>query len=230
MSNILITGANRGIGLELSRQFAADGWQVLACARNPDQAAELTSLRDRYPSIRIFELDVTNYEQVDGLAEQLVNENIDVLVNNAGVLFPGTKFPEVIDPVGWRQTFEVNTIAPLMIVRAFLPHISRSGKKLIANISSAVGSIEENTSGGSYFYRSSKSAFNQVGKSLSVDLADRGITVLQLHPGWVLTDMGGSSAQVSPEDSAAGLKNVIESASLEQSGHFLRYNGEEIPW
>ena len=230
MSTILITGANRGIGLELTRQFAADGWEVLACTRNPATANDLTALQQDFTAVRIYELDVTNYEQLDALAVQLQAEAIDVLVNNAGVITPRAQFPEQVDPTGWRQILEVNTIAPLMIVCAFLPHITRSNKKLIANISSAVGSIEENTSGGSYFYRSSKTALNQVGKSLSVDLADRGVTVLQLHPGWVLTEMGGPSAMISAAVSAAGLKQLIESATPQQNGHFYRYNGEEIPW
>ena len=230
MSKIFITGANRGIGLELTRQFAASGWDVLACARNPADATELSALQTTYPRICIHELNVTNYEQLDQLALQLGDEAIDVLVNNAGILSPRAQFPEHVDPAGWRQILEVNTIAPLMIVRAFLPHLSRGNKKLIANLSSAVGSIAENTSGGSYFYRSSKSALNQVSKSLSVDLADRGITVLLLHPGWVMTEMGGPSAMITTQVSAAGLKEVIESATPEQSGHFYRYNGEEIPW
>ena len=230
MSSILITGTNRGIGLELTRQFAADGWEVLACTRNPAAATGLSALAQEYGSIRVYELDVTNYGQLDELAGQLQGVAIDVLVNNAGVLAPRVQFPDQVDPAGWRQILEVNTIAPLMIVRAFLPHISRSDKKLIANISSSVGSIEENTSGGSYFYRSSKTALNQVGKSLSVDLADRGITVLQLHPGWVLTDMGGPSAMITAEVSVAGLRKLIQSATPQQNGHFYRYNGEEIPW
>lgn len=230
MSKILITGANRGIGLELTRQFAADGWEVLACARNPASASELAALKNSSSLIRVFELDVTDYVQVDQLANQLSGESIDVLVNNAGILTPRAKFPEHVDPADWRQILEVNTIAPLMIVRAFLEHITRSDKRVIANISSAVGSIEENTSGGSYYYRSSKSALNQVSRSLSVDLADRGITVLMLHPGWVQTEMGGPSAMISTEVSAAGLKNVIETATPQQNGHFYRYNGEEIPW
>lgn len=230
MSNILITGANRGLGLELTRQFAADGWEVLACTRNPSAATDLLTLQQEYRLIRIYELDVTNYEQLDVLAGKLQHEAIDVLVNNAGIIAPRVKFPEQVDPVAWRQILEVNTIAPLMIVRAFLPHISRSKRKLIANISSAVASIAENTSGGSYYYRSSKTALNQVGKSLSVDLADRGITVLQLHPGWVLTEMGGPSAMITAEVSAAGLKDIMLSATAQQNGRFYRYNGEEIPW
>lgn len=230
MGNILITGANRGIGLELTHQFAADGWEVLACARDPGKAVELSALQEEFGNIRIFPLDVTDYDRVGQLAEQLKDEAIDVLINNAGVLTPRAHFPDHVDPVAWRHILEVNTIAPLMIVRAFLPHICRSEKKIIANISSAVGSIAENTSGGSYYYRSSKTALNQVGKSLSVDLSDRGVTVLQLHPGWVLTEMGGPAAMITTEVSAAGLKNIIESATPKDNGHFYRYNGEQIPW
>ncbi len=230
MSKVLITGANRGIGLELTRQFAADGWEVLACVRNPADAGELSSLQNEFNTIRIFRLDVTDYDQLGEVARQLEGTAIDMLVNNAGVLTPRAQFPEHVDPVDWRRIFEVNTIAPLMVVRAFLPHLCLGEKKLIANISSAVGSIAENTSGGSYYYRSSKTALNQVGKSLSVDLAGRGITVLQLHPGWVQTEMGGPSAMITAQVSAAGLKNIMENATPENSGCFYRYNGEEIPW
>ena len=134
MTNILITGANRGIGLELTRQFAADGWQVLACTRNPAAASNLLALQHEFGSIRVYELDVTNYELLDALASQLQGVAIDVLVNDAGMLEPNAQNLEQVDPAGWRQILEVNTIAPLMVVRAFLPHISRSDKKLIANI------------------------------------------------------------------------------------------------
>ena len=230
MSSILITGASRGIGLELTRQFAASGWEVVACARDPLSATDLAELQNEFEGIGVFQLDVTNYDRVAELATELGDQSIDVLVNNAGVLSPRSQFPDSVDPVTWRKILEVNTIAPLMMVHAFLPHLSRGEKKIIANLSSAVGSIAENTSGGSYYYRSSKSALNQVGKSLSVDLAGRGMTVLLLHPGWVQTQMGGPSAQITSRVSAAGLKEIIESATPAQSGKFYRYNGEEIPW
>ncbi len=188
---ILVTGANRGIGLELSRQFAADGWNVVACCRNPAEAALLQQLCEQFSSIEIHPLEVTDYDQMSALAKQLSHRSIDILLSNAGIYGPkGVGFGDV-DATDWRQVLEVNTIAPMMLVQAFVEQVAASQQKLVAVISSKVGSIADNASGGSYLYRSSKTAVNQVVKSLSIDLAGRGIAVISLHPGWVKTDMGG---------------------------------------
>ncbi|MCP4984111.1 MAG: SDR family oxidoreductase [Gammaproteobacteria bacterium] len=227
---ILITGANRGIGLELTEQFAQDGWQVLACCRNPSDATQLQALAERDPSTEIHALDVTNYTQMASLADQLGNRPIDILLSNAGIYgSKGVGFGEV-DAEEWRQVLEVNTIAPLMLVQAFVEQVASSQKKLVAVISSKVGSIADNSSGGSYVYRSSKTAVNQVVKSLSIDLASRDIGVISLHPGWVKTDMGGANAEISTDDSVSGLKNILQSAGLAQSGQFIEFNGSSIPW
>jgi NAD(P)-dependent dehydrogenase (short-subunit alcohol dehydrogenase family) len=227
---ILITGANRGIGLELTEQFAEDGWQVLACCRNPAEAGQLQALAERDLAIEIHALDVTNYEQMATLADQLGNRPIDILLSNAGIYgSKGTGFGEV-DAQEWRQVLEVNTIAPLMLVQTFVEQVAASQQKLVAVISSKVGSIADNSSGGSYIYRSSKTAVNQVVKSLSIDLADRGISVISLHPGWVKTDMGGPNAEISTEESVSGLKSILQSAGPEQSGQFIEFNGSSIPW
>ncbi|MCP4878040.1 MAG: SDR family oxidoreductase [Gammaproteobacteria bacterium] len=227
---ILITGANRGIGLELTEQFAQDGWQVLACCRNPGGATQLQALAERDPSTEIHALDVTNYTQMTSLADQLGNRPIDILLSNAGIYgSKGVGFGEV-DAEEWRQVLEVNTIAPLMLVQAFVEQVASSQQKLVAVISSKVGSIADNSSGGSYVYRSSKTAVNQVVKSLSIDLASRDIGVISLHPGWVKTDMGGANAEISTDDSVSGLKNILQSAGLAQSGQFIEFNGNSIPW
>ncbi|MDH5354610.1 MAG: SDR family oxidoreductase [Gammaproteobacteria bacterium] len=227
---ILITGANRGIGLTLTGQFAEDGWQVLACCRNPDQAGQLQALTERNPSIEVHALDVTNYKQMGRLAHQLADRPIDILLSNAGIYgSKGVSFGEV-DAQEWRQVLEVNTIAPLMLVQAFVEQVTASQKKIVAVISSKVGSIADNSSGGSYVYRSSKTAVNQVVKSLSIDLADRGISVLSLHPGWVKTDMGGPNAEISTRQSVSGLKKILQSAGSAQSGQFIEFNGDPIPW
>ncbi len=227
---ILITGANRGIGLELSEQFAEDGWQVLACCRNPADAGELQALSDKGLAIEIQALDVTNYEQMAALADQLGNRPIDILLSNAGIYgSKGTGFGD-IDAQEWRQVLEVNTIAPLMLVQEFVKQVAASQQKLVAIISSKVGSIADNSSGGSYIYRSSKTAVNQVVKSLSIDLADRGISVISLHPGWVQTEMGGPNAEISTGESVSGLKGILQTAGLAQSGHFIEYDGNSIPW
>lgn len=227
---ILITGANRGIGLELTEQFAADGWTVLACCRDPAAAGALGSLGERFGTIEVHALDVTDYSQMRALSEQLRDRSIDILLSNAGIYGPrGANFGAV-EAEGWREVFEVNSIAPLMLVQAFVNQVAASEHKLVAVISSKMGSIDDNGSGGSYVYRSSKTAVNQVFKSLSIDLADRGISAISLHPGWVQTDMGGADAETTVHDSAAGLKSILQSAGIEQSGQFLEYNGDPIPW
>jgi NAD(P)-dependent dehydrogenase (short-subunit alcohol dehydrogenase family) len=164
------------------------------------------------------------------LADQLGNRPIDILLSNAGIYgSKGVGFGEV-DAQEWRQVLEVNTIAPLMLVQTFVEQVAASQQKLVAVISSKVGSIADNSSGGSYIYRSSKTAVNQVVKSLSIDLAGRDITVISLHPGWVKTDMGGTNAEIGTDESVSGLKSILQSAGLAQSGQFLEFNGNSIPW
>lgn len=229
-STLMITGANRGIGLELCAQFAGDGWRVIACCRNPETADALQSLAERHAGVEIHALEVTDYDQLGALARQLDGRPIDILLCNAGIYGPrGMGFGEV-DPAAWREVLEVNTIAPLMLVQAFVDNLALSRQKLAAVISSKVGSIADNSSGGGYLYRSSKTAVNQVVKSLSIDLAGRDIAVISLHPGWVRTDMGGPDAEISTGESAAGLKAILQSAGRAQSGQFLEYDGEPIPW
>ena len=229
-STLLLTGANRGIGLQLTEQFAAAGWNLLACCRNPDGATDLQALSERYPQIEVFALDVTSYAQMATLSTQLKDRPIDILLSNAGVYGPkGVNFGEV-DPAIWREVIEVNTIAPMMLVQTFVEQVAASRQKLVAIISSKVGSIADNSSGGSYLYRTSKTAVNQVAKCLSIDLAGRGISTISLHPGWVQTAMGGPNAEIGVTDSVAGLKLILEAAGPDQNGHFIEYNGEPIPW
>jgi len=227
---ILITGANRGIGLELTEQFAADGWTVLACCRNPADAEALLALGNRYPAIELHALEVTDYAQMASLSAQLRDRSIDILLSNAGIYGPrGANFGDV-EAEAWREVVEVNSIAPLMLVQAFVEQVAASRQKLVAVISSKMGSIADNGSGGSYIYRSSKTAVNQVVRNLSIDLAGRGISALSLHPGWVQTEMGGANAETSVGDSAAGLKAILQGAGPEQNGQFLEFNGDPIPW
>ena len=229
-STILITGANRGIGLEFARQFSEDGWQVLACCRNPEGAKDLQSLAAACSQIKIYSLDVTDYDQLAALSSQLQQQSIDILLSNAGIYGPrGSAFGEV-DVEAWQQVFEVNSIAPLKLAQAFVTQVAASRQKLIAMVSSKMGSIEDNGSGGGYIYRSSKTALNQVVKSLSIDLTERGVSVVSLHPGWVKTDMGGANAETDVKHSVAGLKRILTRAGLAQSGHFFDFDGSEIPW
>ena len=229
-STILITGSNRGIGLELTRQFAAEGWNVLACCRDPANAGSLQQLSEQNSSIEVHALDVTDYDQLKDLSLSLKDRSIDILLSNAGIYGPkAIGFGQVEAPV-WREVLEVNTIAPMMLVQAFVDQVAVSQQKLVAVISSKVGSIADNGSGGSYLYRSSKTAVNQVVKSLSIDLAERGISVISLHPGWVQTDMGGSNAEISTDESVSGLKAILQTAGPLRSGQFIEYNGDPIPW
>ena len=227
---ILITGSNRGIGLELTEQFAADGWTVIACCRNPADAGALQALSNRYPAIELHALEVTDYEQMASLSAQLRDRSIDILLSNAGIYGPrGANFGGV-EAAAWLEVFEINSIAPLMLVQSFVEQVAASQQKLVAVVSSKMGSIGDNGSGGNYIYRSSKTTVNQVVKCLSIDLAGRGISAITLHPGWVQTDMGGANAEISTHECASGLKAILQSAGPAQSGQFIEFNGDSIPW
>lgn len=228
--NILISGASRGLGLEFAAQFAADGWGVLACCRNPDNATGLRELAANHPAVELHALDVTDYARMAELSRQLGDRPIDLLLSNAGIYGPRDVAFGNVDPAAWREVLEVNTIAPLMLAQAFVEQVAASRRKLIAVVSSKVGSIADNRGGGGYLYRSSKTAVNQVVKSLSLDLDGRGISVVSLHPGWVKTDMGGPNAEIDTRESVAGMKKILDSAGRAQSGRFIEYNGEPIPW
>lgn len=228
MFTTLITGANRGIGLTLTKQYLNEGWQIIACCREENPAA-LSALSAQYPQqLKVYALDVTNTGQIQALATALKDTAIDVLINNAGV-YPESELGHV-DSEAWLQAFNVNTIAPLKISEAFLPHVAKSQLKKIVALSSKMGSLDDNTSGGSYIYRSSKTALNMVIKSLSIDVKPYGIACCVLHPGWVLTDMGGPNALIDTEQSASGLRQVIDALNLENTGSFIAYDGKVIPW
>lgn len=231
MPNVLITGANRGIGLEFTRQYAEAGWQVFACSRRID-AKELNQIAYQHSAkVNLHTLDVSDHQQIEKLAQQLAGTPIDVLINNAGIYPGGNKESfGTIDYDAWVKAFQVNTMAPLKMAEAFIDHVSKSGEKKIVNITSKMGSIDDNTSGGYYLYRSSKTALNMVVKSLSLDLAPRGITTIVMHPGWVQTDMGGSHAPTPPERSVAGMRKVIAGLNQKDSGKFYDFNGQEILW
>ena len=225
---VLITGANRGLGLAFTKQYAADGWNVIACCRHPQSALDLQALAAAYSNVKIYALDVADFTQIDALAVQLRDESIDVLINNAGV-YPASSFGDT-NYDDWANGFKVNSMAPLKMAEAFVQHITRSQLKKIATLTSKMGSIDDNTSGESYSYRSSKCAVNMVMKSLSIDLKPYGISVVTLHPGWVQTDMGGSNALISAQTSVSGLRKVIADLNLGTTGQFIAYDGKPIPW
>ncbi len=228
MSSVLITGASRGIGLELAHTYAADGWRVHACCRRPEAATELTrSLEGR--DARLHRLDVTEATDIAALAATLDAESIDLLINNAGI-FGGEQDFGAVDYDSWEQVWRTNVIAPYRVAEAFVPHVAASGLRCMAFVSSISGSIASVDEGGGYIYQSSKTGLNMVVANLARDLAGRGITVLALHPGWVRTDMGGADAPVSPEESIAGLRRVIAESGPERSGTLWDYRGERLPW
>ena len=225
---VLITGANRGIGLEFCKQYASDGWNVIACCRKPADASELSKLALQHNNLQIVSLDVSDFAQIDALALQLKDEKIDVLINSAGVYARG-KFGD-IDYDEWAMSFKINSMALLKMAEAFVQHVAKSQLKKMAVLTSKMGSIDDNTSGESYIYRSSKTAVNMVMKNLSIDLKPYGISVVTLHPGWVQTDMGGPNGLISVQKSVTGLRRVIEDLSLETTGQFVDYAGKAINW
>lgn len=230
MATVLVTGANRGLGLEFCRQYAAENWTVIACCRYPVRAVELINLSGS-SCIQLETLDVSDFGQIDALSEKLADLDIDVLINNAGIYADRREsgFGR-LDYQAWLQTLQINAMAPVKMAEAFLPQIERSDKKLIVNISSLMGSLADNSSGGSIFYRSSKAALNAAMKSLSIDLANQSIGVLTFHPGWVKTDMGGANALITAEESVSGMRNLIDNYTSDQSGCFVGYNGMPMPW
>ena len=228
---ILLTGANRGIGLEFVRQFAGAGARVYAACRSPESAHELNKLAAAHQGqVSVHPLDVTNDTQRKALGAALNGTAIDILLNNAGVYGNGANVFGEIDEQVWLDTFHANTIAPLKMAEVFVDNVAASKRKIIATISSKVGSIADNSGGGSYCYRSSKSAVNMAMKSLSLELKDRGITCLTMHPGWVQTDMGGSNALIDTEQSVSMLRSVLAGARPEDNGKYLDKDGSIIPW
>ncbi|MDO8940543.1 MAG: SDR family oxidoreductase [Methylicorpusculum sp.] len=231
MSTVLITGANRGLGIEFAAQFAAEGWDTIACCRNPETAAELNQLDKKFPNLSIEALDVMSFDQIDALSARLQHRPIDVLINNAGVYGDksGHGFGD-LDYQMWQQTLLINTLAPVKMAEAFVSQLELGDKKLLVSITSQMGSIADNTSGGSILYRSSKAALNAAMKSVSLDLKARGFGVLVLHPGWVRTDMGGPQGLIDAKQSVTGMRNIIENFSADQSGQFIKYDGSLLPW
>ncbi|MGI0115726.1 SDR family oxidoreductase [Zooshikella sp. RANM57] len=230
MKTMLITGASRGLGLELVKQYASDNWQVIACCRQPESADELKTLAEQYPSISIEQVDILQEEGVQALAEKYKQQTIDLLFMNAGAYGPkGYQFND-ISAEEWLSVLHVNSVAPFIFIKYFLDQIKQSELKQIAVMSSKMGSIADNSSGGSYIYRSSKAALNAAAKSLAIDLAADNIKVAIIHPGWVKTRMGGPNALIDTPTSINGIKQVLDNNTLEKSGNFVAYDGQLIPW
>ncbi|MEM7246188.1 MAG: SDR family oxidoreductase [Acidobacteriota bacterium] len=223
-STHLVTGANRGLGLELARQLSARGDQVIATARRPDEAEELRSL-----DLRVEPLDVADAASVASFISAVGDQPIDVLINNSGMGGQREAFGH-LDWDAMSSMFLVNSIGPLRICQSLMPNLRAGSRRLIVNMTSKMGSLADNTSGNAYAYRASKAALNALTKSLAIDLAGEDFCCIVMHPGWVRTDMGGSAAPLSVEDSVQGMLRVIDGLDEDDSGAFYDYAGEAIPW
>ena len=230
MPSTLITGANRGLGFEFARQYLADGWQVYAACRDPASSSGLRRLGDSDDKLRILAMDVTDPACIRAAATELDGQPIDLLLNNAGIIGPRGQTIGNIDYEAWAEVLAVNTMGPMRVSEAFVEHVASSNRKLIVTLTSGMGSIADNTSGGSIVYRSSKAAVNMVVRSLAIDLAPRGITCVVVNPGWVRTNMGGPNASLEPSESISALRRLIATFGPEQSGKFFNHAGREYPW
>jgi len=226
-----ITGCNRGLGLEFVQQLLVRGQRVIATCRDIATATDLTALALKYSGqLSLIEMDVADEASMREAVDLLNDEPIDVFINNAGVYGPrDANFGHVKAPA-MAEVLYTNAVAPMLLTQLLIANVRKgSGKKLVY-ISSKMGSIEDNGRGGSYIYRSSKTALNSIVKSLSIDLASEGIAITTLHPGWVRTDMGGPNGNIDAPESVSGLLNVIDGLSVANTGQFYNYDGSTIAW
>jgi NAD(P)-dependent dehydrogenase (short-subunit alcohol dehydrogenase family) len=226
-STVLITGASRGLGLEFARQYAADGWTVIATCRDAARAADLKRLEG---DIEIHGLDVSDVRSIDSLARALEGTAIDVLLLNAAVHLQKDCTLAALEPGRWLEELRINVVAPIMVARRFIPHVASSRQKRIVAISSGSGSTTRATGGGNYAYRSGKAALNNAMKILAADVSPQGIVAVPIAPGHTRTDMGGAEAPYSAEDSVARVREVIARLRPEDSGGFFNRDGSKLPW
>lgn len=226
----VISGASRGIGLAMTKQLLKQGHTVVAGVRRPDQAKALHELRAQFGSEKLYveELDVRSGRSVTAFSEKIPFSHIDVLINNAGVLIDSEYNLETLPDAVMLNSLDTNAVGPIRLTQTLLPRLRKSKAPRVANITSQMGSITDNSSGGYYAYRMSKAALNMFTKSLSLD--EPQMVVLSLHPGWVQTEMGGAGATITAETSAQGLLALIQDSNLAKSGQFMNYQGEELLW
>jgi NAD(P)-dependent dehydrogenase (short-subunit alcohol dehydrogenase family) len=220
----LVTGANRGIGLAFAQALVARGDRVIATARQPEKARELAKL-----SLRLEHLDVANDNSIARLARSLSGESLEVLINNAGIGDDGPPFEKLSMP-DLERSFRVNAIGPAAVTRALLPNLRSGKRRTIVNLSSGLGSISDNDSGGWIAYRASKAALNQLTRTIAAELKRERFICIVICPGWVATDMGGPGATLSPEDSVAAMLKVTDRLSLKDTGRFLDHRGKDMAW
>lgn len=234
MQTVVVTGANRGIGLELARQYAADGWRVIATARKPEEAAALQEWARQGPGHRhLLPLEVTDEGQLGAAVEAAgrLSPALELLINNAGVAdFSGL---EQVTAEAMMRVYRTNCVAPLLVTRAFLPLLLSADRPLVVNISSGLGSISRRSAGsgwGDYAYSASKAALNMVTRQLAIDLRDKGVAVVSQCPGWVRTDMGGAEADLLPTESVRLMRSLFRDYTLTHSGRYFGHHGDEYPW
>ena len=236
MSTVLVTGANRGLGLEFARQYAVEGWQVIATARQLEKSDELGKLKGLHANVSVHGLDITRDESVQDLVDALDGKPIDVLILNSGVYPREGQNIGQIDYEGWREAFETNVLGAIRVTEAVLENVAASDRKQIAAISTSMASLRAvqggsvSQAGTAYQYRSSKTALNMAMSILAKELAPRGISVVMFDPGWVKTDMGGPHAQLTPEESIGGMRKVLAGDAMGLSGKFLGHDGSMRPW
>ena len=230
MATVLITGTNRGIGLEFAKQFIARGDTLLATCRDIASATELDRLKVNNEKLQIFELDVSSQESMESLPEKLEGQAIDIFINNAGMYGPRDSVFGNVSADEWAKVFQINAKAPMILTQLLIENLHDGFEKKLIYISSKMGSIDDNKGGGSYVYRSSKAALNAVAKCIAVDLGNSGYSVAVLHPGWVQTDMGGPNALIDTGTSVSNMINVIDNLNTQNSGSFFNYDGVIIPW
>ncbi len=228
MSTVLITGANRGIGLELVKGYAAQGHKVLACCRDPKSATALAAITG---DVTTLGLTVNDAASVAALVTTLGGQAVDLLINNAGVLGPAyaDQTATTMDFAGWTEAFEVNTMAPVRVMQALLPNLKASKAPKVVTITSQMGALSLDMTMG-FAYSATKAALNKFMKLAAIDLAKDGIDVCVIHPGWVQTDMGGPQADITPPDSAAGIVKTIAKLDASTTGSFWQWNGEVHGW
>ncbi len=223
--NILVTGATRGIGLELVRQLRARGDDVIAAVRDDKTAGELRDLR-----ARLEICDVASEPSIAGLAARLGEAPLDIVINNAGVWGGEKQGVARFDAAEAMRTYQTNALGPLLVSLALLPHLRRGGAKKLLHVTSGMGSIGDNSSGGYYAYRMAKAALNMASRSLANDLRREGIASAVINPGWVKTDMGGDGAPTTVTDSVKGILARLDELTLATSGSFLHWRGGTFPW
>ncbi len=233
MTSILITGANRGLGLEFARQYAADGWEVLATARHPKSSEELQRLA-KHKNVSLHGLDVASDASVKQLAQALGGKPVDLLVLNSAIYTRNGDKLGALNFAGWRESFETNVLGAMRVAEALIENVAASARKQIIAISSGMGSLQTLGTtlgfGTAYQYRTSKAALNMTMAILAKEVEPRGISVVLFSPGWVKTDMGGANAALTPEQSIGGMRKVLEGNPMELTGKFLSYDGTTWPW